>query len=60
MIAENSYHQLSAEQAAKVAAKISAEQRLALENNHMMDDTEYSSGAEDEFSEEEPEPIKAE
>lgn len=63
-IAENSAGlQLSAEQAAKVAAKMSEEQRR-LENHHRMLDREDSSGGEeDEYSEEEepePEPIKAE
>lgn len=68
MIAENSQFQLSAEQAAKMAARMSEEQRrLGLEglvNHRMMDRPDDSSGGEeDEYSEEdEPEPpaIKAE
>lgn len=68
MIAENSQFQLSAEQAAKMAARMSEEQRrLGLEglvNHRMMDRPDDSSGGEeDEYSEDdEPEPpaIKAE
>lgn len=64
-IAENSTGlQLTAEQAAKMAAKMTEEQRR-LENHHRMLDSQDSSGAEDdEYSDEEepqqPEPIKAE
>lgn len=64
-IAENSANlHLSAEQAAKVAARVSEEQRRLAAMDDRITTVDESSGAEeeDDFSEEErePEPIKAE